>query len=556
MHRARARIQFSVLLDLELTSKSRGPMHNHAMTRWGSRTRPSVQALFFLRTAGRHERSLHRYCWALRAPDASPGAAAAPRRTFAHVPHRRATGSGSSEGGRGDGEPGWWTRRRRRRRQLTLASLSGILAIWLCARALADADADAEAGLNPRAFRAFEVVAREPVSATAFVLSLRGGQEDGRKEMEKGRIRDAWDHGLWSVEVKQPQLQIARHYTPLPPAAAATTTTTGKGDEGSTVAASGDADADADADDTSTIRLLVRRVPGGEMSAYLAKQRVGDVVWLRGPHLGFDVARRLGLDRNNNNNAASSPSSSAEDDDDAAAAGDVVFVAGGTGIAPALQVVRRLLEEVDGEEGKTTTTERGRETTTTTTTTPSNSNSSSKTHPTVSILWANRHAADALGRDSSSSAPSSSLATQLRALRARHGARLRVAYFVDEEGSYIDARTLANALSTTSTTSNPPPPPPTAATTCPWHDPALLAQQADAEDALRADACACRQEKKQTKTKKNLVFVSGPDGFVAALAGPKRWAAGRELQGAVGGALGRLLGPGAGWGEQWLVLKL
>jgi hypothetical protein len=39
---------------------------------------------------------------------------------------------------------------------------------------------------------------------------------------------------------------------------------------------------------------------------------------------------------------------------------------------------------------------------------------------------------------------------------------------------------------------------------------------------------------------KNVMFVSGPEGFVRLWAGPKQWRDGRELQGPLGGVLAKL----------------
>jgi hypothetical protein len=39
---------------------------------------------------------------------------------------------------------------------------------------------------------------------------------------------------------------------------------------------------------------------------------------------------------------------------------------------------------------------------------------------------------------------------------------------------------------------------------------------------------------------KNIMFVSGPEGFVRAWAGPKEWRDGKEMQGPLGGALAKL----------------
>ncbi|KAI2466512.1 hypothetical protein F4781DRAFT_350104 [Annulohypoxylon bovei var. microspora] len=416
-----------------------------------------------------------------------------------------------------------------------LFNLAGLSAVVMFAVVLKNAPADGRAAINASSFSPFTITAREQVSPTAFVVSVRAGDA----EAPEGRalaapLTDAWAHGVWSVEAKQPQLQIARHYTPLPPASG------GDGGDG-------------------VLRFLIRRLDGGEMSTYLSKLQVGEQVYLRGPHLGFDVERRLGEAEN------------------------VVFLAGGTGIAPALQVARRLLDsKIPGQD-----------------------------KPRVSILWANRRGADALGRQQTPGASGAvqgwmkslqwntpdlkkrrevkeqaqkdepSLARQLREMQERHPDHFRIAYFVDEEGSFISPEDLHAALSSppspssipSSSSSSPPPtqqtpllPP---ASTCPWHSPSILTRLPDADDMSRRTIhCTCARAAKSAvaatgaRPGANLVCVSGPDGFVGAYAGPKRWYAGKEMQGLVDGVLKGVLEErekeaGSGKGrENWMVLKL
>ncbi|RYP59316.1 hypothetical protein DL770_010234 [Monosporascus sp. CRB-9-2] len=365
-------------------------------------------------------------------------------------------------------------------------------------------------------------MSREQVSPTAFILAVRAGAggSEGRgggtaaaAHLQSARIREAWDHGLWSVEIKQPQLQIARHYTPLPPPIAAPTNPGGeRGREG------------------GELRFLIRRMDGGEMSNYLSRLDVGDRVWLRGPHLGFDVTRRLdGADR-------------------------IVFLAGGTGVAPALQVARRLLLTKDG----------GRD---------------DDHGPSVSLLWANRRGVDALARetrkqqqtaffgkfwgsseaaaDNGAGAESSSLSEQIRELRRRYPDRFSVHYFVDEEGSFIGAKDVVAAMGAprVRATSRLVPP----AKECPWHSATALEMLPNDDDASRGpeSPCVCARTVNE-RAGSNLLFVSGPEGFIEAYAGPKRWGEGGEMQGPVLGLVGRLMkkvGCGGGMGD-WLVLKL
>ncbi|RYP40855.1 hypothetical protein DL767_001336 [Monosporascus sp. MG133] len=386
---------------------------------------------------------------------------------------------------------------------------------------LAGSESDRDV-INKSTFSAFTITSREQVSPTAFILTVRAGAggSEGRgggaaaaAHQQSARIREAWDHGLWSVEIKQPQLQIARHYTPLPPPI---TAPTGPGGERGR--------------EDGELRFLIRRMDGGEMSNYLSRLDVGDRVWLRGPHLGFDVARRLG------------------------GADRVVFLAGGTGVAPALQVARRLLLAKDA----------GRE---------------DDHGPSVSLLWANRRGVDALARetkkqqqtvlfgrfwgsseaaaDNGAGAESSSLSEQIRELRRRYPGRFSVHYFVDEEWSFIGARDVVAAMGAPRARASSRLVPP--AKECPWHSATALETLPNDDDASRdsESPCVCARAADE-RAGSNLLFVSGPEGFIEAYAGPKRWSQGGAMQGPVLGLVGRLMnkeGRGGGM-DNWLVLKL
>ncbi|KAI1135111.1 hypothetical protein F5Y05DRAFT_421576 [Hypoxylon sp. FL0543] len=404
-------------------------------------------------------------------------------------------------------------------KQWALFNAAGLTAAIITALALKNAPPNSDeakaAVINKTSFTPFTITAKEQVSPTAFVLTIQPGE--ALRSRSAAPLEQARRHGLWSVEVKQPQLQIARHYTPLP-------ATTDDGDD--------------DGSEDAALRLLIRKLDGGELSTYLSKLRVGEQVWLRGPHLGFDVARRLG------------------------AAANVVFLAGGTGIAPALQVARRLLEPHDGQAPE---------------------------KPRVSILWANRRAADALGRqppqissggksswlssrrsdaaaqsqtqDTTTQPDEPSLARQIRELQQKHPGHFQIAYYVDEENRYITPQDLSRAIQQAARKEASPLIP--AAASCVWHAPAMLEKLPDDNDADREPLpCACApaketapaEAKAEAKAGANLVLVSGPDGFVEAYAGPKRWYGGHEMQGPVRGVLGKLAKE-MGLGN-WLVLKL
>lgn len=438
--------------------------------------------------------------------------------------------------------------------------------------------------INTSIFTAFTITAREQVSPTAFIVTLRPsawvdpdeiksghsaeGGDDGSAGFISARIREAWRHGLWSVEIKQPQLQIARHYTPLPPFPASVSSPItqaqgrlGNGDvnEPQAILQANGGLGHEEQDWQDDLRILIRRLDGGEMSNYLSRQRVGDTIWLRGPHLGFDIPRRLGHDSDIGNSGAAPPKG-------------VVFLAGGTGIAPALQIAHKLLKGYDSGDG-------------------------GRMRPQVSILWANRWGVDALGRSQSSSQqklkswftfggtagnnqsvnapgaePASSLALQIRDLKQRYPSQFNIAYFVDEEGSFIKAQDVKAAIASTASSapsriegsSSPSP----HIGTCTWHSAKAIELLPDDNDAARSSssdpvhACVCTRTSGSEvgvsipQPGVNLVCVSGPDGFIEAYAGAKRWHDGHEMQGSIRGLLGKIRSDYVKGADEWLVLKL
>lgn len=255
----------------------------------------------------------------------------------------------------------------------------------------------------------------------------------------------------------QPELQIARSYTPLPPIEGA---------------------------DPEYVRLFVRQEPQGEVSTFLHKISRGTIVHLRGPRVEYEIP----------------------DDVD-----EILFLAGGTGIAPALQVAHTLFRH------RIKSTDQG---------------------PELRILWANRRREDSIDgsdpflsqrarpelvpkipkladnwqgeppsqskeRKEEVSAPShpsqTRLVEEVESLKARHGGKVIVDYFVDEEGSYISESVLRTYLSGIDQTAN--------------------------QDGT---------------PRRKVVLVSGPEGFVNVFAGPKAWQGGREIQGPLGGILKKI----------------
>lgn len=310
--------------------------------------------------------------------------------------------------------------------------------------------------LNPQTFTPFKLVSKEPVSSTCSIFTFRAPDVSHHRGFDK----NLWN-GVWSVQIKQPQLQIARAYTPLPP---------------SHVSFVGNSEYAPD------LRFLIRKEPKGEVSGYLHKLPDGATVEFRGPNNEYVLPKDVD---------------------------EVVFLAGGTGIAPALQVAYSLL-------GATTEAEIG-------------------TKPRIHILWACRKREDSLGGlrgiqdqqkatagsmwstmlGSSGTTPAehnittplrkSQVVEELEALRTRHPGQINIDYFVDEEKRFISVDNIRSLI--TPKASNTP--------TDPYPS----------------------ENRSQGK---KLILVSGPDGFVDYYAGPKKWVGGKEVQGKLNGALARL----------------
>lgn len=308
-------------------------------------------------------------------------------------------------------------------------------------------DSKRSATLNPFKFAHYELVSREPVSSTCSIFTLRP-TKPGQKNSEV--YEAAWRTGVWSVTFKQPQLQIGRDYTPLPPIQRAP------------------GDAEGQSEEDESLRFLIRMDPRGEMSRYLHGLSLGTKIEIRGPQIECEIPSDVR---------------------------DILFIAGGTGIAPALQSAYTLLSRSDDNN-----------------------------KPRIHILWASRRREDCLGglsdsktdtstaswwsklfgsRSSSSqsvTAPKASvtgaIVKELEALKSQYPGQITVDYFVDEEKTTISKQSILDFTNPTSPS-----------------------------DSTRGG---------------KMILVSGPEGFISYMAGPKVWAQGMELQGPLGGIIKEL----------------
>jgi hypothetical protein len=167
----------------------------------------------------------------------------------------------------------------------------------------------------------------------------------------------------------------------------------------------------------------------------------------------------------------------------------------------------------------------------------------------------------------------------LEDLRRRYGERFKYSCTVDEEGSFIDATTITGSVGI-ETPAPPPkrwtfgfwargtnhestaPPLPTVSVNsdgCTYHGASKLVTSDDRDAPVGTDSeqCQCHDgDGNLVAGGKNLLMVSGPDGFIAHYTGAKVWAGGKELQGPVKGVIGDLKRRYPSLAQDWLVLKM
>ncbi|KAL7922401.1 hypothetical protein ACQKWADRAFT_292371 [Trichoderma austrokoningii] len=340
--------------------------------------------------------------------------------------------------------------------------------------------------LNADYFAPYTITSREAVSPTSFVFTI-APQHHNPSLPYLTPSTSSWRYPQWSVEFKQPQVQIARHYTPLPP---------------------------LDGEDPSDggLRFYVRAIGGGEMSHYLSRLRVGHDVWLRGPHIGFDIMARLGSMKR------------------------VVFLAGGTGVAPAMQVAQAVLDQSPEAQVDILWAIRNREEL-------QRGNGPARRRPSWWQFWTKD--GNALVELDSQLQDPSPVARQLKAMKTTYGQRLHIQVAIDDEQTKFRASDLQKAISSSGNRQS------VATPGCRLHDSSALELAPEFETPATVDDCKCG-----AGAGKNLFIVSGPDGFVAHYSGPKMWLGGQQIQRPVGGVAGQLQRRYPGLANEWLVLKL
>ncbi|ORY04879.1 hypothetical protein BCR34DRAFT_572434 [Clohesyomyces aquaticus] len=347
-----------------------------------------------------------------------------------------------------------------------------------------------DASLNPHSFTAYTLIRKEKVSSTSAIFTLRNRE----RGPDPDEVRDGWRRRVWSVQVKQPELQIARAYTPLPSLGMET---------GGSIPASSIGGEGEDAEDAAPedLRLLIRKENGGEVSTYLHTLPEQSTIHLRGPNTECELPTEVKT---------------------------VIFLAGGTGIAPAMQVAGVLAQRKGSR---------------------------------MRILWANRRREECAGGVGDEERDRGGRGVFGPGLRdngkGNGGERWWKRLFWSEGDSRRDAVPESDIQIHTQTRIH--------ADTgvhpknvivrelealqhhTKLHSPTnslSISYFVDEENQLIKPGDVARRldiESRGTEGKGDkVILVSGPDGFIEYWAGKKLWVGGREVQGPLGGVLGQM----------------
>ncbi|KAJ2899984.1 uncharacterized protein MKZ38_002703 [Zalerion maritima] len=448
--------------------------------------------------------------------------------------------------------------------------------------------------LNPDEFRTFKIISRESIVPGSDIQIVRVRPDPMPKTFVLEPLDnyiEGWAGGLWHVEIKHPDIQVSREYTPLPPEVVDTyrrkeccksvdillqapvVVDKFKIDPdkiANLASILGDDSPNYTNDVLKRIQqdpagsellshaafppymacdllFIIRPLEDGLVSRYLCSLPIGSPVYLRGPHSGFNTFIRSGIRFPDSQDSDQSPPGRDTKPETETETGDevrFVCVAGGTGIAPVMQTLKLAPSAVLPNQG-------------------------TKYHATV--LWATRREVEGavsrkLGQGSStagsfpvSRGPSTTnyisdwFVEFFEMLDLKNSVDVEFRCFSDENNTRISPDDIKQAILAKSTHWGEARPLPRNNPYCHYHGRFVLTQspEGDPPDAM----CSC-PDTKDSAPRKKILLISGPPGFVEDIAGPKVWSNGRHLQGRIGGVLGQLEEKNPGILDDWLVLKL
>ena len=308
-------------------------------------------------------------------------------------------------------------------------------------------------------FTSFTLKEKQQISPTNAIFTFEASSFPTHSFDTYERL---WQSAIWSIQFKQPQLQIGRCYTPLPPSPVST----------------------RQSPESKLLRFLIRKEEGGEVSSYIHSLPLGAEVELRGPN----VETMFG---------SSTPPE------------DVVILAGGTGVATALQAIHAIFNG-DGDPRRCR----------------------------VTLLWACKRREDCRGavlEGASRSTPGlSPIVRELEGLKEAYRGHLEVKYFCDEDRVFINSNTVKEVLQRPDMEREERP----SSLLLPDSEPNEVGVTTFGFPNLsHGDIPLSILHTPVIFDRKKLILVSGPEGFISHFAGAKNYLEGKEVQGGLGGVL-------------------
>lgn len=195
-------------------------------------------------------------------------------------------------------------------------------------------------------FTEFVITNRRDIDEEHFIIELTPKSKDDIKHkyfLRKG----FWDGSrLWSVEVKQPEIMVVRKYTPLPLILEETLNFDVNGDESKSQSKNPTLRISNDVQDAGKMCLYIKKYEQGEVARWISKKPVGSTLELRGPYTEYEfepqeIDKHSEYERPKMNNIPSKVSADPylELPSSIPNPNNLVFFGAGTGIAPVLQLL-------------------------------------------------------------------------------------------------------------------------------------------------------------------------------------------------------------------------
>ncbi|RLV89048.1 Cytochrome c mitochondrial import factor CYC2 [Spathaspora sp. JA1] len=138
--------------------------------------------------------------------------------------------------------------------------------------------------LSPDEFHKFRVLHKEIIDENHMIIEIQpcttAWQASYKAHYEEKSIWNG-SKGVWSVDIKQPEINIVRRYTPLPLYYMKSELTRSGEKEPLLRVINPDID---EYDQQGTMCIYIKRYNDGEVSKYITNKQIGDVLELRGPY--------------------------------------------------------------------------------------------------------------------------------------------------------------------------------------------------------------------------------------------------------------------------------